>query len=270
FIKTINECKDDNNCIISSYKARIKELSLSLENSKSFPDGLIEYIKTIQENPTKCNKDKCTTIDYENISTNNFWQDFFRYKDLKFKPKIVDDKDYSSQEVKDTLKYCWDLGLNRRVLKSIEPNYVIYYFLEINRFGAPYSSNKIKDYKDIKIHKYVTINEVVLDDKNYLTLSGGFGDMLFIEKDFCNHPIKNKDLLKLLYESNSIKLSTDFKIIGRNVFVVNYKDRDYILNYYYIFKSYIIGIDSVEDMVSNIYYYPYKGAELKYLLHEMK
>ncbi|MBZ7997459.1 hypothetical protein AVCANL279_09080, partial [Campylobacter canadensis] len=269
-IKTINECKDDNNCIISSYKARIKELSLSLENSKSFPDGLIEYIKTIQENPTKCNKDKFTTIDYENISTNNFWQDFFRYKDLKFKPKIVDDKDYSSQEVKDTLKYCWDLGLNRRVLKSIEPNYVIYYFLEINRFGAPYSSNKIKDYKDIKIHKYVTINEVVLDDKNYLTLSGGFGDMLFIEKDFCNHPIKNKDLLKLLYESNSIKLSTDFKIIGRNVFVVNYKDRDYILNYYYIFKSYIIGIDSVEDMVSNIYYYPYKGAELKYLLHEMK
>ncbi|MBZ7988232.1 hypothetical protein, partial [Campylobacter canadensis] len=106
-------CKDDNNCIISSYKARIKELSLSLENSKTYPKELIEHIKIIQENSINCNKNKCTTIDCEGITIDNFWQDFFRYKDVKIKPKIVDAKPYSSKEVKDTLKYCWDLGLDR-------------------------------------------------------------------------------------------------------------------------------------------------------------
>lgn len=267
FIKNISDCKDDNNCIINSYKARIKELSISLENSKTYPKELIEHIKVIQENSTDCYKRKCT-VDCEEISINNFWQNFFRYKDIKIKPKIVDTKPYSSQEVKDTLKYCWDLGLDRKVYKDIGrdniygvDNDVSYSFYEVDKNGELYFASKIKGKKYIEKHKNITISDVVLDNKNYLALSGEFGNILFIEKDFCNHPMKNKDLLKLLKKSNKMKMSYRFYEHTKNVFAINYRERDYILSYIiYNNTGYSINLNSIFAMTSDEYYAYYKNC----------
>ncbi|ULO01541.1 hypothetical protein AVANS_0913 [Campylobacter sp. RM5004] len=260
FLKNISDCKDDNNCIISSYKARIKELSTSLENSKTYPKELIEHIKVIQENSTECYKGNYV-VECEESPLNNFWQDFFRYKDIKIKPKIVDAKPYASQEVKDTLKYCWDLGLDREVFKYIEPNYVYYRFIEVDKNGELYFASKIKGKKYIEKHKNITISDVVLDNKNYLALSGEFGNILFIEKDFCNHPMKNKDLLKLLKKSNKMKMSYRFYEHTKNVFAINYRERDYILSYIiYNNTGYSINLNSIFAMTSDEYYAYYKNC----------
>ena len=280
FLKSISDCKDDNNCIINSYKARIKELSTSFKNSKTYPKELIEHIKIIQENSTECYKRKCT-VDCEEISINNFWQDFFRYKDIKIKPKIVDAKPYAGQEVKDTLKYCWDLGLDRKVYKDLGrdniygvDNDVSYSFYEVDKNGELYFASKIKGKKYIKKHKNITISDVVLDDKNYLALLGEIGNILFIEKDFCNHPIKNKNLLDVIKKSNRIKISTDFHELTQRIFTINYKERDYFLvykiYYYNAYPTYEIYIHSIANIVSNAYYlytraYPYTFTELESL-----
>ncbi|MBZ8003243.1 hypothetical protein, partial [Campylobacter canadensis] len=201
---------------------------------------------------------------------------------VKIKPKIVDAKPYSSKEVKDTLKYCWDLGLDRRVFKVIGrdnidgiDNDVSYFFYEVDKNGDSYDLSKIKGKKYIERHKSITISDVLLDDKNYLALSGEFGNILFIEKDFCNYPMKNKDLLDLLRKSNKMKLSTNFSTFKKNIFVINYKEIDYILNYrihyYYTYPTtyltYEIYIHSIQNMVSNAYYlylrsYHYTFTEL--------
>ncbi|MBT0883590.1 hypothetical protein, partial [Campylobacter sp. 2018MI13] len=266
-------CKDDNNCIINSYKTRIKELSTSLENSKTYPKELIEHIKIIQEHSTECYKGNYV-VECEETPLNNFWQDFFRYKDIKIKPKIVDAKPYASQEVKDTLKYCWDLGLDRRVSKTVEPNYGVYSFFEVDKNGELYFASKIKGKKYIEKHKNITISDVVLDDKNYLALLGEIGNILFIEKDFCNHPIKNKNLLDVIKKSNRIKISTDFHELTQRIFTINYKERDYFLvykiYYYNTYPTYEIYIHSIANIVSNAYYlytraYPYTFTELKSL-----
>ncbi|MBT0879004.1 hypothetical protein KJQ97_06190 [Campylobacter sp. 2018MI01] len=260
FLKNIRDCKDDNNCIINSYKTRIKELSTSLENSKTYPKELIEHIKVIQENSTECYKGNYV-VECEETPLNNFWQDFFRYKDIKIKPKIVDAKPYASQEVKDTLKYCWDLGLDRRVSKTVEPNYGVYSFFEVDKNGELYFASKIKGKKYIEKHKNITISDVILDNKNYLALSGEFGDILFIEKDFCNHPMKNKDLLKLLKKSNKMKMSYRFYEHTKNVFAINYRERDYILSYIiYNNTGYSINLNSIFAMTSDEYYAYYKNC----------
>lgn len=284
FLKSISDCKDDNKCIINSYKARIKELSTSFKNSKTYPKELIEHIKIIQENSTECYKRKCA-LDCEEISINNFWQDFFRYKDIKIKPKIVDAKPYSSQEVKEALKYCWDLGLDRKVYKDIGrdniygvDNDVSYSFYEVDKNGELYFASKIKGKKHIEKHKSITISDVVLNDKNYLALSGEFGNILFIEKDFCNHPMKNKDLLKLLKKSNKMKMSIDYYEKAKGTFTINYKGRDYILNYdiirYDTDPTCVIYMHSISNMVSNAYQpfarsYPYMDSILESLQCEI-
>lgn len=260
FLKSISDCKDDNNCIISSYKARIKELNTLLENSKTYPKELIEHIKIIQENSTECYKGNYV-VECEETPLNNFWQDFFRYKDIKIKPKIVDAKPYSSQEVKDTLKYCWDLGLDREVFKYIEPNYVYYRFVEVDKNGELYFASKIKGKKYIKKHKNITIGDVVLNDKNYLALSGEVGDILFIEKDFCNHPMKNKNLLELLKKSNKMKMSIDYYEKAKGTFTINYRGKDYILSYIiYNNTGYSINLNSIFAMTSDEYYAYYKNC----------
>lgn len=273
FIKTIDNCKDKV-CIISFYKDKIKKLNVLLENSKTYPKELIKIIKIIQENSIECNKRDCNPLPtYYNKELLNceelpklydFWQDFFRYKDIKIKPKIVDAKPYTSKEAKEALKYCWDLGLDRVVYKSIKKynmdesnDNVNYRFIEVDKNGELYSISKIKGKKYIAKHKNITISDVVLDDKNYLALSGEFGDILFIEKDFCNHPMKNKNLLNVIKKSNKMKISTDYSERAKETFVMNYKGDDYILNYYINNSYYILHINSISDMVSNIYYYPY-------------
>ncbi|MBZ7993526.1 hypothetical protein AVBRAN9333_07420, partial [Campylobacter sp. RM9333] len=200
-------------------------------------------------------------VECEETPLNNFWQDFFRYKDIKIKPKIVDAKPYASQEVKDTLKYCWDLGLDRRVSKTVEPNYGVYSFFEVDKNGELYFASKIKGKKYIEKHKNITISDVILNDKNYLALSGEFGNILFIEKDFCNHPMKNKDLLKLLKKSNKMKMSYRFYEHTKNVFAINYRERDYILSYIiYNNTGYSINLNSIFAMTSDEYYAYYKNC----------
>ncbi|MBZ7997456.1 hypothetical protein AVCANL279_09065, partial [Campylobacter canadensis] len=257
------------------YETRIKELNTSLENSKTYPKELIEHIKTIQENSTECYKYNYMRFEHGRFTDepekcrklpklNNFWQDFFRYKDLKFKPKIVDAKPYSSKEVKDTLKYCWDLGLDRRVLKVIGrdningiDNDVDYHFIEVDKNGELYFISKIKGKKYIERHKSITISDVLLDGKNYLALSGEYGNILFIEKDFCNYPMKNKDLLDLLRKSNKMKLSNNFYEETKETFIIEYKGSDYILKYKRHNNYYSITFIDILDMVSNIIYQNY-------------
>ncbi|MBZ7986071.1 hypothetical protein AVANS14531_06960 [Campylobacter sp. Cr9] len=288
FLKNISDCKDDNNCIINAYKVRIKELSTSLENSKTYPKELLEHIKVIQENSIECNKynymryehgrfidepEKCRKL----LKLNNFWQDFFRYKDIKIKPKIVDAKPYASQEVKDTLKYCWDLGLDRKVYKYIKDyssddsnDNVSYRFIEVDKNNELYIISKIKGKKYIEKHKSITISDVVLDDKNYLALSGEIGNILFIEKDFCNHPMKNKNLLELLKNSNKMKMSNKYYEEAKETFIIEYKGSDYILNYHKFnnlnhirYNNYYnITFIDILDMVSNVIYQPYSEKTL--------
>ncbi|MBZ7996229.1 hypothetical protein AVCANL279_02660, partial [Campylobacter canadensis] len=169
-------------------------------------------------------------------------------------------------------------GLDRSILKVIGrdnidgiDNDVDYHFIEVDKNGKLYFISKIKGKKYIERYKSITISDVLLDDKNYLALSGEYGDILFIEKDFCNYPMKNKDLLDLLRKSNKMKLTTDFHEHTKNIFAINYKGKDYILNYrihyYDTYPTYKIYIHSIQNMVSNAYYlylrsYPYTFTKL--------
>ncbi|MBZ8003245.1 hypothetical protein, partial [Campylobacter canadensis] len=173
--------------------------------------------------------------------------------DVKIKPKIVDAKPYSSKEVKDTLKYCWDLGLDRKVVNYQEPADTVYSFVEVDKDGEPYFASKIKGKKYIKRHKNITISEMVVYNEHYLVISGEYGDLLFLYKDFCNGPMEDNNLLELFENYKAIQMSNCFREYAKNTFIIYYKGDDYILSYNRYNAYYSISINSMYDTMSSLY-----------------
>lgn len=295
FIKNIDNCNDNNNCIISSYKARIKELKASLENSKTFPINIIEHMRNMQKSSALCETGNCESLYKSSLDEpldckelpelNNLWNDFFRYKDIKIKPKIIEYEKYNSPKVKDTLKYCWDLELDRDVYKKnkfYNTNKPDYYFYEMDKDGQDYSISKIKGKKYIRKRKSIDILNTTLNNLDYLVLTGGAGSILFIEKDFCNYPLNNKDLLKLLEQSKQIKISNKQYSMSNQMYIMNYKGNDYFLKYekedsYYndtgTFGNYFyIEIYNIKDMIFSDYTYERRDSntQLKYFRCDIK
>lgn len=92
WLKKRNTCKDEK-CIKLAYKKRIKELSVSLTNQKTFPKLYLDAMKDAQENM----KIVWNPIidDKKDIEKGlKFKDDLFRFNHITFKPALISNVAY--------------------------------------------------------------------------------------------------------------------------------------------------------------------------------
>ncbi|PSM51878.1 hypothetical protein CBLAS_0592 [Campylobacter blaseri] len=242
WIKEKENCKDQN-CIKQIYLSRIKELNTSLQNLNTFPIKLLNHIKDMQKYKI-CRKYPCKipTFEEKNFvckkgyrytkeqikSMENFWNDFFKFKDISIKDFLINKEKYNSEKVKKILGKCWNFELDRDVRK----------YLKTNEQPAEYEITKDR-------YKYVSIAELYLKGKKFLYIKPvslislefdkkykrDIGHYYLIDKEFCKKRNLDTNLIKaLLNNTENIRLSNDSR---SGDYIAIYKNNYYLLELEY-------------------------------------
>jgi len=104
WINKRNQCKTKK-CIEESYTKRIKTLQDSLLIQKSFPQSMLDIIKSLH-------KRKQTKADNESPKCMRFFNDLFLFQNIHVVKPILDHVDYNNTKLKKALGSCWDMRMD--------------------------------------------------------------------------------------------------------------------------------------------------------------
>lgn len=243
WLKKRNLCKDID-CIKESYQRRVQELTLSLSNAETFPNYILDAIKEAEEsmeirwNPI-IYKDQQKLID-KGLA---FKEELFRYKNIRFKPPLIENVQYNEKKLKKTLGVCYYYRFDLEVKEhSNNPKYIVdgqRYFVEDER----------KALRNIN----VSVWETTTEDKEWLFIKPSkSGSAFLVDPVLCKQErLQNNIVDALNYNWKQIKKS-QFELY--NASLVSYKGKEYIFDLFLIhqhtikFKlKQVLGVTSLED-----------------------
>lgn len=215
WIKQRNQCQDTN-CIKEAYATRAEELTTSLANQKTFPKLYLDAMRESQEN-MQIVWNPIIFIEQERIDAGlKFKDDLFRFKEISFKPPLVESVQYNDPKLKEILGVC----------------YFYRFDLEIGEFDNPkyYSEGRkywVEDERKLLRDINVSVWKTTAKDKEWLFIKPTTsGSAFLVDTALCEQEkLKNNLVDALNYDRGRVKRSE----LGRhNPSIVNYKNQEYI------------------------------------------
>lgn len=217
WVKQRNGCKDTN-CIKESYQARVEELSTSLSNQKTFPKLYLDAMKEAQEN-MQIVWNPIIFIEQERIDAGlKFKDDLFRFKEISFKPPLVESVQYNDSKLKEILGVCYFYRFDLEIGEFDNPKY----YSEGRKYWV---EDERKPLRDINVSVWKTTAK----DKEWLFIKPtNSGSAFLVDTALCKQEkLKNTLVDALNYDRGRVKRSQSGL---DNAGIISYKEQEYIFN----------------------------------------
>lgn len=233
WMKQKNQCKDTA-CIQKAYESRIADLNASLNNEKTFPKNFLNGIKRAQTqmeyfidpslngalgDTTMSEKAKAEIRDGIQKDV-RFKEEFFRFKNIYYKPPLIEVQDYNDPRLKKVFGSCHDY----RFIQSLGIDYEKSNKSKLLQYVA-----KEQDIEDFKLSIWTVFAK---GKKWFFIYTPTNTDPLayLVDVQLCQHPHFQDDLVQALNSNNKqIKIETGLSNETTIVMLVNYKNQDYFL-----------------------------------------
>jgi uncharacterized protein YecT (DUF1311 family) len=217
WMKQRNQCQD-RNCIKESYQTRIQELTTSLANQKTFPKLYLDAMKEAQEN-MQIVWNPIIFSEQKRIDAGlKFKDDLFRFKNITFKPPLIQNVQYNDPKLKEILGVC----------------YYYRFDLEIGKFDNPkyYSEGKkywVEDERKPLRNINVSVWKTYAKDKEWLFIKPtNSGSAFLVDTALCKQEkLKNNLVDALNYDRGRVKRSQSGLY---NAAIISYKEQEYIFD----------------------------------------
>ena len=108
WLKQRNQCQDTA-CIKEVYTARVNNLNTSLSNQNTFPKKMLDYLIKSQQ----AEKVETPQLKEKQFSTEEFFKDLFTFKNIKVNEPLLYKVDYNDTKLKELLgNDCWDMRMD--------------------------------------------------------------------------------------------------------------------------------------------------------------
>jgi uncharacterized protein len=265
WIKKRNQCKE-NQCIQKLYQKRIEELKTSLDNQKTFSKKELNFLRKSQEalQIETSHNQEYTFVEKE------FFDDLFTFKNIQIVQPLIEMVDYNNSKLKEVLgNECWNMHLEYSVglIKKYEPSG------ELSRGVWEFEGTLSKAFSAWQ----VDMNGDGADEVLFLQHFKKYEYYSIIDKvlckDFSSIPY-SEDCWKKSYPDKYNFYDTEYhkkqvypfctleqKVAGRiqkpansnndvSVFVVKWKEKNYLVEIYYFKHSYRFNAASVSITVN--------------------
>jgi uncharacterized protein YecT (DUF1311 family) len=217
WMKQRNTCQNTN-CIKESYQTRIQELKTSLENSKTFPKLYLDAMKEAQEN-MQIVWNPIIFSEQKRIDAGlKFKDDLFRFKNITFKPPLIQNVQYDNPKLKEILGVCYYYRFDLKIEEFDNPKYISNgkkYWVEDER----------KPLRDINVSVWKTYAK----DKEWLFIKPTTsGSAFLVDTALCKQErLKNNLVDALNYDRGRVKRSQSGLY---NAAIISYKEQEYIFD----------------------------------------
>jgi len=197
WINKRNQCKTKK-CIEESYTKRIKTLQDSLLIQKSFPQSMLDIIKSLH-------KRKQTKADNESPKCMRFFNDLFLFQNIHVVKPILDHVDYNNTKLKKALGSCWDMRMD----------YISYPSERADNFSLWNSDVNGDKQKEIILGKH----------------KGSHTKIYIVDKALCQYLVSRTSFNL----ANDIKYvsTVDAHAFGKEQIILEYKERGYEFDVYW-------------------------------------
>jgi uncharacterized protein YecT (DUF1311 family) len=260
WIKQRDKCQDSA-CIQKLYQQRVEELSASLSNQDTFPQTYLDAMKEAQES-MEIAWDPIIFSKQEFIDAGlSFKDDLFRFKNITFKPPLIQNVQYNDPKLKKILGVCYYYRFDLEIGEFDHPKYI--------EDGRKYwAEDKRKSLRDVNISVWKTTAQ---DKEWFFIKPTNSGSAFLVDTALCKQErLKNNLVDALNYDRERVKRS-HFGL--DNSSIVTYKNQEYVFelsliqNYRNAFSILnILGITAADDPTIRftggwVYLIPFKKIE---------
>ncbi len=217
WIKKRNTCQDTN-CIKEAYTKRVEELTTSLANQKTFPKLYLDAMKEAQEH-MEIVWNPIIFSEQERIDAGlKFKDDLFRFKNIQFKPPLIENVQYNDPRLKEILGVCYFYRFDLEIGEFDHPKYI--------EDGKKYwVEDERKPLRDINVSVWKTTAK----NKEWLFIKPTTsGSAYLVDTALCKQErLKNNLVDALNYDRERVKRSQSGLY---HAGIISYKEQEYVFD----------------------------------------
>ena len=247
WIKQRDKCQDSA-CIQKLYRQRVEELSASLSNQDTFPQTYLDAMKEAQATMQEIDPKKVTSAPYGKKQSLEFKEDFFRFRDITFKPPIIKEvKDYNDPKLKEILQEChgyrFDLEVLKRPHRILGSGEEMYISPDLDPINPVISRRPV-----IKPNLYIW--KFNSKGKEWLLVRPklGGGDYFVVDPNYCKELKYDGDIATALNRDKEFIVNSYSGHNGKEVSIISYKNKEYLITMNAFSKSINFWVTDVLEL----------------------